>query len=225
MCVPDDPGMPSEAQPAGELVRNIIERDPVVRFGLARGLVNHRALARTIQAEALGDVSFDALLSAIRRYPLRRTYEKREEIGRMILKLALKNRVAVLSLKNGNETQRAIARFSEEVNYASGETFRVVSSMDYVSITLDTRNADKFESRIPESIIRKKTGGLAELTIEMKVEVEDAPGALAAIIGELALNQVNIRQLTSVGPGRIIVLVNEAEALKSYQALETLAKA
>jgi len=217
--------MPNEAQPAGELVRNIIERDPVVRFGLARGLVNHRALARMIQAEASVDVSFDALLSAIRRYPLRRTYERREEIGGMILKLALKNKVAVLSLKNGNETQRVIARFSEEVNYSSGETFRVVSSMDYVSITLDTSNADKFESRIPKSMIRKKTGGLAELTVEMKVEVEDVPGALAAIIGELSLNEVNIRQLTSVGPGRIIVLVNEAEALKSYQALETLAKA
>jgi hypothetical protein len=66
---------------------------------------------------------------------------------------------------------------------------------------------------------------LAELTIEMKAEVEDSPGGLAGIVGELALNEVNIRQLTSVGPGRVIVLVNEADALKSYQALETLAKA
>lgn len=217
--------MPNEAQSAGELVRSTIERDPVVRFGLARGLVNHRALARAIQAEAPGDVSFDALLSAIRRYPVRRVYEKREKAGKMILKLALKNKVAVLSLKNDSETQRAIARFSEEVNYSSGETFRVISSMDYVSVTLDTKNADKFETRVPKSTIRKKMGGLAELTIEMKTEVEESPGALAAIVGELALNEVNVRQLTSVGPGRVIVLVNETDALRSYHALEMLAKA
>ena len=217
--------MSSDARSAGELVRRTIERDPVVRNGLIRGLVNHRALARTIQAEARGDASFDALLSAIRRYPLRKSNEKGERIGEMILKLALKNKVGVLSLTNDSETQRAIARFSEEVNYAAGETFRVVSSMDYVSVTLDTSNADRLETRVPKSVVRKKTSGLAELTIEMKVEVEDSPGALAAIVGELALNDVNVRQLTSVGPGRIIALVNESDATKSYQALETLAGA
>jgi len=217
--------MPKETQSAGELVRSVIERDPVVRFGLARGLVNHRALARTIQAGAPADVSFDAVLSAVRRYPLQRTIEERENAGSLILKLALKNKVAVLSLKNDNETQRTIARFSEEINYTAGETFRVISSMDYVSVTLDTRNADRFETRVPKSAVRKKMGGLAELTIEMKTEVEESPGALAAIVGELALNDVNVRQLTSVGPGRVIVLVNESDAMKAYQALETLANA
>jgi hypothetical protein len=217
--------MPTEAQSAGELVRKAVERDPIVAFGLARGLVNHRALAREIEAEAPAGVSFDAVLSAIRRYPVRKNYEKRGNAGKMILKLALKNKVAVLSLKNDNDTQRTIARFSEEVNYSAGETFRVISALDFVSVTLDTKNADRFETRVPKSAIRKKMGGLAELTIEMKSEVEDSPGALAAIVGELALNDVNIRQLTSVGPGRVIVLVNEADALKSYQALEALARA
>ena len=217
--------MPGDAQHVGELVRKTIERDPVVRYGLIRGLVNHRALARMIQAEARSDASFDALLSAIRRYPLQKSYEKRARSGETILKLALKNKVAVLSMRNGSETQRAIARFSEEVNYAAGETFRVISSMDYVSVTLDTKNADKFETRVPKSVVRKKTSDLAELTIEMKIEVEDSPGVLAAIVGELALNDVNVRQLTSVGPGRIIALVSESDAMKSYQALETLAGA
>ena len=211
--------MPTEAQSAGDQVRNAVERDSVVRLGLARGLVNHRALARAIQARARSD----ALLSAIRRYPIQRAYEKRERAGSLVSKLALKNRISVLSLKNDNETQKTIARFSEEVNYSAGQTFRVVSSMDYVSVTLDAKNADRLESRLPKSIIRKKTSGLAELTIEMKIEVEDSPGALAAIVGELALNEVNIRQLTSVGPGRVIMLVNEADAMKSYQAIEALA--
>jgi len=216
--------MTNEAQSAGELVRNTIERDPVVRLGLTRGIVNHRALARAIQAEARTDVSFDALLSAIRRYPLQKSHERREKVGKMILKLALKNKVTVLSLKNEGVAQSAVARFSEEVNYSAGETFRVISSMDYVSITLDSKNADRFETRVPKSIVRRKIGGLAELTVEMNTEVEDSPGALATIVSELALNDVNLRQLTSVGPGRVIVLVNESDALRSYQALETLSR-
>ena len=217
--------MSNEAQSAGELVRSTIERDAVVRLGLARGLINHRALARSMQTETGTVVSFDALLGAIRRYPLQKILEKREKAGKMILKLAMKNKVAVLSMKNDGDTQRAIARFSEEVSYSAGETFRVISSMDFVSVTLDAKNADRLETRVPKSNIRKKLRDLAELTIEMNPEVEDTPGGLAAIVGELALNEVNIRQLTSVGPGRVIILVNETDALDSYRALEALARA
>ena len=141
--------MPVRPQTAGELVRDAIEHDAAVRLGLVRGLVNHRALARRIQAEARSDVSFDALLSAIRRYPLGGISERRTAIARLIQKLSLKNRITVLSLKNNGETQKAISRFSDEVSYASGETFRVVSTMDFVSITLDSKTADRFESHLP----------------------------------------------------------------------------
>ena len=60
--------------------------------------------------------------------------------------------------------------------------------------------------------------------IDTETEGQDVPGVLAAITGELALNDVTIRQLASVGPGRVMILVSAEDALKSYQALEGLAK-
>jgi len=116
--------MSNQPKPAGELVREVIERDGVVRNGLARGLVNHRALARWIQNSSLTDASFDSLLSAIRRYPVQQSTARRQFAGGMILKLSLKNKIVVISLRNESEVQKAVARFSEEVNYANGETFR-----------------------------------------------------------------------------------------------------
>ena len=127
--------MSDKAQSPGELVRNVIERDGIIRNGLARGLVNHRALARWIQSTS-DDASFDAILGAIRRYPIKEASTRRQALGKMVLKLSIKNRVAVLSLRNERDVQKAVARFSEEVNYANGETFRVVSSMEAVSVTL-----------------------------------------------------------------------------------------
>jgi hypothetical protein len=53
--------MSNQPKPAGELVREVIERDGVVRNGLVRGLLNHRALARWIQSSSPTDTSFDAL--------------------------------------------------------------------------------------------------------------------------------------------------------------------
>jgi aspartokinase len=214
-----------QPESAGELVRDAIERDGVVRNGLARGLINHRALARWIQENAGFDVSFDAVLNAIRRYPLGRSTARRQAVGRLMLKLSLKNKVAVLSLRNEREVQRAIAKFSEQVNYANGETFRVVSSMDAVSVTLDSKNAEKLESQVLKSVILRRLKNLAELTVAMDAEIERSSGVISTIASELATNDVNIRQLASVGPGRVLILIDEKDAMDAYRALEDLSKA
>jgi len=215
--------MSGKAQSPGELVRKVIERDGVIRNGLARGLVNHRALARWIQSTS-DETSFDAILSAIRRYPIKQASARRQVLGKTVLKLSIKNRVAVLSLRNEREVQKTVARFSEEVNYANGETFRVVSSMEAVSVTLDYKNAGRLESMVPKSVVLRKLEDLAEIVVSMGIEIEKESGVIATIASELAMNDVNIRQLTSVGPGRILVLVDEKDAMEAYRALESLAQ-
>ena len=60
--------------------------------------------------------------------------------------------------------------------------------------------------------------------MEASLEVESAPGILAVITSELAVNEVNVVQLSTVGPGYIILLVKEEDATKAYAALSTLAK-
>jgi hypothetical protein len=217
--------MSNQPKPAGELVREVIERDGVVRNGLARGLVNHRALARWIQNSSPSEASFDALLSAIRRYPVRESTARRQFTGGMILKLSLKNRIVVISLRNEKDVQKAIARFSEEVNYANGETFRVVTSMEAVSVTLDSRNAGKLEARVSKSQVLRKLDNLAEVMVTLEPDAEKVSGVISTIASELAINDVNIRQLTSVGPGRVIILVDEDDALGAYRSLEALGSA
>ncbi|HYB66890.1 MAG TPA: hypothetical protein VEC43_01065, partial [Candidatus Acidoferrales bacterium] len=66
-----DANTSSSEQSTGEVVRQFIERDAVLKNGLARGLINARALARYIQVETRERYSFEAILSAIRRYPVK----------------------------------------------------------------------------------------------------------------------------------------------------------
>ena len=122
--------MRNSTRSASEIVRETVERDGVVKHGLARGLINVRALARSIQVATSGETSFDAILSAIRRYPIKQSSARRTSIGKMILKLSMKNRIVVVSIRNQPELQLMIARFAGEVNYARGESFRVVSGME-----------------------------------------------------------------------------------------------
>jgi hypothetical protein len=85
---------------ASTMVRDVSERDGVVRHGLSRGLINAHALARSIQTANPTAASFDAILSAIRRYPLSEISEERRANARMIHKLTMKNNVTVVSIRN-----------------------------------------------------------------------------------------------------------------------------
>ncbi len=58
---------------SSQTVRDIIERDGIIRNGLARGLINVRALARYIQIELHEEATFESIVSGIRRYPIRET--------------------------------------------------------------------------------------------------------------------------------------------------------
>lgn len=209
-------------QNATTLVRLAIERDGVVRNALAYGIVNTRALARDIEMKSNGTVSFDAILSAIRRYPLEEIASKRKTAGSKISKISLRNRIIVISLKNSSELQRAILKFSSDVNSSAGETFRLVTNMDYASVTIDSKNLERFESFISNSQIIRKIGGLAEIVVEMPIEIETAPGILSLIVSELSINGVVIRQFNTIGPGRIIMLVDEYDATRAFDALENL---
>ena len=209
-------------QNATTLVRMAIERDGVLRHALARGIVNTRAVARDIEMKANGAVSFDAVLSAIRRYPVASGTQEHSGPGHTILKLSLKNRITVVSLKNSHELQNTILRFSSEINSASGETFRLVTNMDTASVTIDTRNLERFESFISNSQVNRKMTGLAEIVIDMPIEIEKTEGILSSIVTELSMNDVVIRQFTTIGPGRMIILVDESDATRAFDTLQKL---
>ena len=216
--------MANSTRLASTLVRKTIERDGVVRHGLSRGLINAHALARSIQHANPKAASFDAILSAIRRYPLGEPDESQHATNRIIHKLTMKNNVSVLSIRNHPEVQLTIARFAEEVDYTHGETFRVVIGPKTISVTVDSKNADRLASVIPKARLVKQIHNLAELVLDLTADADIALGVLAAITNELAVNDVNIIQLSTLGPGHILILVDERNATNAYQALSTLNK-
>lgn len=211
-------------QNAATLVRLTIERDGVVRNALSRGIINTRALARDIEMKAKGAVSFDAILSAIRRYPTSDVAINRKMVGEKIMKISLRNRIVVISMKNSNDLQRAILRFSGEINLAAGETFRLVTNLDNASVTIDSKNLERFESFVSDSQFNRKTGGLAEIVVEMPIEIETVPGLQSTIATELSINDIAIRQFNTIGPGRMIMLVDEYNATRAFDILQNLSE-
>ncbi len=217
--------MSDSTRDTSEAVRQIIERDAVIRKGLARGLINTRALARYIRRLEHDAYSMEALVSAIRRYPVRATSAKHEDIGGQITKLSLKNKIVAVTLKNAPEIPNLLAKFSGEIDTARGENLQIVSGVDFVTVFLDSKNLGKLTADMPRHSIVSTLHGLAVITVALSPAGLKTLGIVGAFGTELAMNDVNIFYTLSYGdPSSMLFVTEESDGLKAYQALERLAK-
>jgi len=215
--------MPDSSHTTHELVREIIEGDGVVRNGLARKLINERALARYIQGTAHKEHSFDAIIGAIRRYPIKESSAIYRRSGKLIQRLAMKNKIVLVSILNEPDIPLALARFSEKVEYGRGDTFHLTTGIDTVTVLIDSKNLEKLLATLPKRSVRKVVDNLAEITVLMSEEATLTKGLLAEISGQLTMNDINIHDFLHCDPHAIIVLA-EKDALKAYKAIEDLSK-
>jgi len=218
-----------------EIVREAIERDGSIKIGLARGLINARALARYIQEATLERYTFEALLSAIRRYPIQESADMRVKVGKAIRKLSMKNQVSVILLRNHPDLEPVIAKFTGELDHATGETLRVISTPKVVKLEIDSGNVEKLISKLQKRDLLWRLDNLSEIAVETS-RITYTPGVLAALLTELAMNGVNILEISGVGPRSLsldsdegsistdFIMVEEKDGLKAYEALERLCK-
>jgi hypothetical protein len=78
---------------------------------------------------------------------------------------------------------------------------------------------------MPKGYVRKQLRNLTELVVDVVPEMEGTAGILSAITTELAINDLSIVQLSTLGPGHITILMDERDATRAYLSLEALSKA
>ena len=217
--------MEESQQPLGETVREIIEKDPAIRQALTRGFVNIRALARMIQPQLSEKPTLEAVVSAIRRYPVEESYSKYSEIGKHIGKLTMKNKIAALTIENEPNVNLALDTLFAENWVKGGDTLHIVKGIDSLRVLVDAKNLDKLLAVIPKKYIRKTNRGLAEIVIGMSNLQRKAPeiGVIATLTSEVALNGISLTDFMSCD-AEMIVVVREKDALRSYETLEKLSR-
>jgi len=208
------------------IVERVIQRDGAIRNDLARGLLNVRALARYIQEEARKDgdeLSVEALIGAIRRYDVRGRITAHQGTGALLKKLTMRNKIVDVAILNDPEITAALAKFASTIDYSLGETFRLVSGVEAIRVVIDEKNLDKMKSIIPKKNIPKISTGLAEIIVSMSDVADTTPGVVSEVTTELAMNGINMIEFMSCVP-ELIIVVDEKDALRSYDAIEKLTK-
>jgi aspartokinase len=218
-----DPNTSDSDRATGDVVKEFIERDGAIKIGLARGLLNSRALARYIQVATHEKYSFESLVSAIRRYPIKASASRYQDAGRLITKLTLKNNIVAVTIKSSPEIPLILAKFSGEIDYGRGETFRVSSGAESISVVIDSKNLDKLIAAIPKEDLVRVLSNLSEIIVVLSDIALKTVGVAATITTELAINGVNIMYIMSYGPPHTMVfIVEEDDALNGYRGLHKL---
>ena len=209
------------------IVERIIESDGAIRKDLGRGLLNVRALARHIQEEALlegEELSTEAVIGAIRRYDVGARVAAHESTGLLFKKLTMRNKIVDVAILNDPEITAALGEFASMIDYSLGETFRLVSGVESIRVVIDEKNLDKMKSIIPKKNIPKIVTGLSEIIVSMSEVADTTPGVVSTVTTELAMNGINMIEFMSCVP-ELIIVVDERDALRSYDAIEKLSRA
>jgi predicted regulator of amino acid metabolism with ACT domain len=208
-------------------VDRVIQTDGAIRRDLGRGLINIRALARYIQEDARKngeEVSLEAVIGAIRRYDVREGVSSRQSIARLLKKLTMRNKIVDVAILNDPEITAALARFASTIDYSLGETFRLVSGVEAIRAVIDEKNLDRLKSIIPKKNLPRISTGLAEIIVSMSDVANNTPGVVSEVTSELAMNGINMIEFMSCVP-ELIIVVDEKDALRSYEAIEKLTRA
>ncbi len=146
---------------------------------------------------------------------------ERETIGRFFLNLTLRNHITVVKMKNDPEIPVALAKFSQSVSYGAGETLNFVSAVETMSIAVDSKNLERLLATVPRKNLLEIYPKQAMIIVSVPDETLFMPGFVSIISGELAKNKVNILEYFTSTPQQIVI-VDEKDALKSYNLLQGL---
>lgn len=200
-------------------VWNFIDKDLALRRDISRGLVNKRRVASYIKKSLDLDVSLDAIISAIRRYP------HKEELGlgynkiRVILKeskISTKTNIALIAMKRENEVLNLLPNIFPFIELSRGDVMRLSEGRESIKILIDQKNVKRILKVIPETKILKVKQNLSELSIHFGKEANI--GVIAPILTELAINNINIIEAISCLPEYMIFL-EEGDLLNAYEIL------
>ena len=204
-----------------EVVRRLIDSDVAIQVALGRGYANLSALARLIKPKVeavLGrDVSFEGILSAIKRVEPR--YLESEQVERVIADSTLSVRMdlAKLSIEKSKRNLELMRRLIMELHESM-----VQASASTSSITLI------FDERVKERVIKalgkdllEFDDGLAAIIVQSPKEIVKTPGCMIAFYNQLSRDGINIEDTVSCYTDTIIV-IKRRDVGRAFSALSEL---
>lgn len=200
-----------------QAVWRLITQDASITTSLRRDLLNTRALALYLIKKHHLDASVDAVISAIRRYPMEKSVAESEGKLTEIFKNSViftKSNMACITIE-ADSIRNLIANFGE---HGAHKNFRLIRGKKYTKVIMNESDLDVFRRYFRKEDIAGIKKGLGEVRIVLHEGSENMRGILARVTGAIALHEISISELIMCFPD-ILVYIQQKDLLRTHQAV------
>jgi len=209
--------MNEKASNINQTIWTFIRKDAAIQKDLQRKIINMRALAKYLIQKNHLNTSLDAVISAIRRFQTKDEFKEEET------ELLNAFRSSVISTKN-NMTCLTLALSSRELlekicsakknNYS----YKLATGDTDLKILIDTPSLEGFKKIFPKEVITKEEKDLSEINVKVAEVALNTKGVLAKIAGELALANINIKEII-ICPPSFYIFVKQIDIVKAHESV------
>lgn len=201
----------------------VLDNDAAARDILARGTMNLSALARWLQSEAGIDAPEHVVLAAVRRYAGAVRAPPFDRARRLLAQghVNVRARVCILVLPKAPQTQARLPDLFRSVDFAKGETLRVIQTEKAIKIIIDEDKLHDVQACLGSARALNVQTRLTELNVVMPDECRETPGIIGVLSTALASRGINIVEAVSGLPEHLFLVADE-DGLRAYEAFTGL---
>jgi aspartokinase len=206
---------------AAQVTREYVEKRPVLKQMLLKGLINHSALARVIMDEEQL-TNEEAVTAALRRHVSEVGAEVAgpDESLRALLSessINMKNKIASITVKGD---WQVLARLEKAMKGFLGQKdlMQFIQGTESLTIITEENNVDQIVSAIGKEYVIKTRKGLAEMAVVCPPKIETTPGVVTHLSSLLSQNGINVVEMASCYTD-VIFIVDEKDMMRAYDIL------
>ncbi len=208
-----------------KVVWDYIDRRGEVKKLFLEGLLNISALARKIATENNLENNVDAVISAIRRYEIKKEKkEKHEKVYDLLkkAKISTKTKLASILVRRTDESERKVSLIYSKISFKRESTLRLFEISNYIKIIADQEFLNEIMV-IFDKEIESVEKNLGELTVNYGNDITKTPGVFVTLANEMAMNEISIID-SMICHWEHIIIVKEANLEKAFGIVMNLTK-
>lgn len=182
-----------------DAVREIVDSDPAIRTGLAQRLMNLSQVARhihsAVEARAQKPVRTSAIAMALSRLQAELPEPDAGPPLRLADRVTVQRGLAILTFPNTPRCREGIARLQERMR-GGHRYLTVTEGIREITLIVEEHGLDTVRETVSERPTREARD-VASLSVSLTEENLATPGVLYRLLQPLALQGINLAEVTS----------------------------
>ncbi len=207
------------------LVKNIIQKKPIMQEAIIQNIASFALLAEKLQPEIekeLGKkVKLPAVVMALRRHADELKSKHKPIKFDFSSEITMKTNLCdIVVLKSTNALSK-LKQLQSLVSYEKGDVLNMIHGTTEISIITNQRYKDKVMKILKDEKIVNVEEDLVSLSLRFSKEFFYTPGVISNIMRKLAWEGVNVFEIVSTFT-ELTVITSKKDAIKGYNALESM---